>query len=73
MHHEKQKNDGTVSLKEQSLPLCTVLGNGSGGYGEAVELEIYIWLEGCDKDCTNNLCSKTLKNLALSFAGFAGE
>ena len=67
------RNDGTVSLKEQSIPLCTVFGNGSGGYGEAVELEVYIWLEGCDKDCTNNLCSKTLKNLALSFAGFAEE
>lgn len=64
-------DEGTASLKENSLALCTVVGDGSGGYGEAVEIDVYIWLEGCDKDCTNNLCAKTLKNLALSFAGFA--
>lgn len=60
---------GTVSLKEKSVPICTVEGDGKGGMGEAVELTIYIWLEGCDRDCTQNLCNKTLKNLALSFAG----
>lgn len=67
------KENGTVTLKAQSLPLCTVTGSGNGEYGEAVEIEVYIWLEGCDKDCTQNLCATTLRNLALSFAGYSGE
>ena len=32
-------------------------------------LELYIWLEGCDVDCTNSLSRGTLKNLAISFCG----
>ena len=39
------------------------------GFGESVEIELYIWLEGCDEDCTSNLCRQTLRNLAVSFAG----
>ncbi len=62
-------DDGTVSLKTGSLPICTVSGDGNKGFGDAVQLDIYIWLEGCDEDCTNNLCATTLRNLALSFAG----
>jgi hypothetical protein len=60
---------GAVTLNHQSVQLCTVSGDGSGAYGTAVQLDIYIWLEGCDKDCTMNLCATTLKNLSLSFAG----
>lgn len=63
------RETGDVTLKENSVPLCTVEGDGQGGEGEAVELTIYIWLEGCDRDCGQNLCSQTLKNLALSFTG----
>ena len=63
-------DEGTASLKEKSVALCTVEGK-DGSYGEPVQIDIYIWLEGCDSDCTNNLCARTLKNLALSFAGFA--
>ena len=62
--------ESTASLKENSVALCTVEGK-NGSYGEPVQIDIYIWLEGCDSDCTNNLCARTLKNLALSFAGFA--
>ena len=62
-------DDGTVTLKEASVPLCTVSGNGEE-YGEVVKLDIYIWLDGCDKDCTQNLCNRTLEKLALSFAGY---
>ena len=60
-----------MSLKEDSVPLFTIQGSGDGAYGEAVQVDVYIWLEGCDEDCTNNLCSMTLRNLALSFAGLA--
>jgi hypothetical protein len=59
---------GEVSLKTNSVPLCEISGK-DGEYGDSVQLDIYIWLEGCDSDCTMNLCATTLKNLALSFVG----
>lgn len=63
------QNTGAVTLKNDSLKLCTITGAGDGKVGTPVEIEIYIWLEGCDEDCTANLCNQTLKNLAVSFAG----
>ena len=62
------KKTGEVVLKNGSLKLCTISGN-SGSAGEPVQIDLYIWLEGCDEDCTNNLGSQTLKNLSVSFAG----
>ena len=67
------QNTGEVTLKKNSLKLCTISGAGDGKAGTPVEIEIYIWLEGCDEDCTANLCSQTLKNLAVSFAGVTEE
>ena len=63
------KSTGEVRLKSGSEKLCTVQGTADGQPGEPVEIELYIWLEGCDEDCTANLCGQTLKNLAVSFAG----
>ncbi len=64
------KLTGAVTLRPESVPVCMVRGSGQPGeFGEAVQLDIYIWLEGCDEDCTNNLCATTLSNIALSFAG----
>ena len=63
------KVTGATSLNSDSLPLCTVNGD-SGEFGESVQVDVYIWLEGCDSDCTNSLCTQTLKNLALSFAAY---
>lgn len=60
---------GTVTLKPGSIKLCTVAGTADGKAGTPVQVEIYVWLEGCDEDCTANLCNTTLKNLAVSFAG----
>jgi hypothetical protein len=60
---------GTVTRGENAVSLGTLSGDGDGGYGDPLEVKIYIWLEGCDKDCTSNLCATTLQNLALSFAG----
>lgn len=71
------KNTGEVELKADSLPLFSLSGNrdASGGqyagYGEPVQVDVYIWLEGCDQDCTNDLVGATLKVLSLSFAGVA--
>ena len=64
---------GSVSLKDNSRALFTLMGGENGGYGQPVEVEVYLWLEGCDLDCTSNLMGQTLKNLTLSFAGYAGE
>ncbi|MCR4770753.1 MAG: hypothetical protein K5855_00440 [Oscillospiraceae bacterium] len=59
---------GAVELKPDSRVLCTLHGK-NGGHGDPVRVDVYIWLEGCDEDCTNNLCATTLKELALGFAG----
>ena len=63
------KSTGEVTLKQNSKKICTVSGDGEGKAGRSVEVEVYIWLEGCDEDCTSNLSGTTLQNLALSFAG----
>ncbi|MCF0120434.1 MAG: hypothetical protein HUJ65_02250 [Oscillospiraceae bacterium] len=39
------------------------------GTGEPVQVDVYIWLEGCDQDCTNDLSLTSLQDLAISFAG----
>lgn len=64
---------GNVSLPEGAVSICSVSGDDNGGYGTPVKVDIYLWLEGCDKDCTMNLAGQTMTNLALSFAGFPGE
>ena len=62
------QNTGEVTLRKSSLKLCSISGN-DGAAGEPVQIDLYIWLEGCDEDCTGNLSSQTLKNLSVSFAG----
>ena len=62
------QNTGEVTLRKNSLKLCSISGN-DGAAGEPVQIDLYIWLEGCDEDCTGNLGSQTLKNLSVSFAG----
>lgn len=61
------KLTGVVSLKPDSRMICRVTPD------EAVQVDVYIWLEGCDEDCTGSLAAQTLKNLALSFAGYGGN
>ena len=63
---------GVVTVPAGAVSLCTISGDGSGGYGTPVKVDIYLWLEGCDEDCTLNLMGQTMKNVALAFAGFAG-
>ena len=58
------KSTGEVTLKQNSKKICTVSGDGEGKAGRSVEVEVYIWLEGCDEDCTGNLSGTTLQNLA---------
>lgn len=63
------RNSGAVTLKDGSERLCTLYGEDNGQPGTPVQIDVYIWLEGCDEDCTGNLSNQTLKNLAISFAG----
>lgn len=70
------KNTGSASLKPDSKPLFTLTNQGSSDddkYGAPVEVQVYLWLEGCDLDCTLDIAGTTLENLTLSFAGYAGE
>jgi hypothetical protein len=64
------KNTGETRLKRDSQVICTLSGRTDGGYGEPVCVDIYIWLEGCDPDCTGNLSGATLENISLQFAGY---
>ena len=60
---------GAITVKDTSHAFCTLDGGAEGEYGTPVQIDVYIWLEGCDKDCYNNICGKMLKKIALSFAG----
>lgn len=69
---EYNSDTGEVTLKKDSKALFAVKG-GQGGYGDAVKLEVYIWLEGCDGDCIDNIGPSVLTDIALHFAGYVAE
>ncbi len=56
---------GVVSKLEKSVVLAEV-----SPQILPVEVEIYIWLEGCDEDCTINLSGANLDKIAVSFVGY---
>ena len=61
---------GQVSLQDASTLLCSLPAAANGeAHGTPVQVDVYVWLEGCDADCTNNLASTNLESLALHFAG----
>lgn len=66
------REDGVVTISPSSVKLCTIRGGDHGEYGPPQKLDIFLWLEGCDEDCTLNLVASTLSNLALGFAGHNG-
>lgn len=66
------RTTGTAQTTAQSIRLCPLAGTGTD-YGEATRVDVYLWLEGCDPDCTNELCGMTLSNLSILFAGAAPE
>lgn len=63
------ESTGKVTLKDDSQKICEVSGTGNGHPGKSVQIDVYIWLEGCDPDCTADLCQQQLSKLAISFAG----
>lgn len=60
---------GEVKPKANSKAICTVKGD-ANGYGKPVRVDVYIWLEGCDEDCIDNIAVSTLTDIALSFVGY---
>ena len=70
---EYNEATGAVSLKEKSVSIGTISGDGKGGFGTPMKVDVYLWLEGCDRDCTLNLAGQTMELLALKFAGMPGN
>lgn len=64
---------GAVSLKENSTRIGMISGDGKGNYGTPLKVDVYLWMEGCDRDCTLNLAGQTMELLALKFAGMPGN
>ena len=70
---EYHEDSDTFELKETSTRICTISGDGNGNYGTPQKVDVYLWLEGCDRDCTLNLAGQTMELLALKFAGMPGK
>ena len=66
------QNTGEITLKNNSLKLCTISGNGDGQSGAPVEIELYIWLEGCDPDCSSEIQYST-SDLQIGFYGIPNQ
>ena len=67
------EESGQVTKKPGSTKLCTLPAAAQGAeHSTPVQVDVYVWLEGCDEDCTNNLCGTNLESLALHFAGSQG-
>ena len=61
---------GVVSLKEATTKICSLPAAAKDAdRSTPVRVDVYVWLEGCDPDCTNNLAATSLQSLALRFAG----
>lgn len=61
---------GKLELLPGSKKICSLPAAADGQeYGTPVQVDVYVWLEGCDEDCTNNLAATSLQSLAIHFAG----
>lgn len=64
------EESGAVTLQDKTVKLCTLPAASQGeDHGTPVQVDVFLWLEGCDEDCTNNLSSTNLESMALHFAG----
>lgn len=54
---------GEVTVTPESKKLVTLENS------KVVRVDVYFWLEGCDKDCYNNLVGKSLETLSMRFVG----
>ena len=56
---------GAVSLQTGSVKLADIKADSN-----PICVDVYIWLEGCDSDCIENLIGESLKNISVQFAGY---
>ncbi len=62
---EYDNSNGVVTVTSSSQKIADIKASDS----EPVQVDVYIWLEGCDEDCTGSIANMTLRNLSISFAG----
>lgn len=68
-----QYDEESGKVTKPGTKLCTLPAAAEGAeHSTPVQVEVFVWLEGCDADCTNNLCGTSLESLALHFAGSQG-
>lgn len=65
---EYNEEEGVVTKPGAKLATLPAALDGAN-HSTPVQVDVYVWLEGCDEDCTNNLCGTSLASLALHFAG----
>ena len=65
---EYNEEEGVVTKPGTKLATLPAVLDGAN-HSTPVQVDVYVWLEGCDEDCTNNLCGTSLASLALHFAG----
>ena len=61
---------GFAQISADAKRLLVLTGGENYAYGIPVQIDVYVWLEGCDEDCTGYLGGLALKNLAISFVGY---
>ena len=67
------EDTGEIGFLPDTVQLCSLPAAAQGAdHGTPVQVDVYVWLEGCDADCTNNLANTNLQSLALHFAGDQG-
>ncbi|MDO4477659.1 MAG: hypothetical protein Q4B73_01290 [Lachnospiraceae bacterium] len=62
-------SNGLAQVGPNAKKLLDLYGGADFAYGAPVQIDVYVWLEGCDEDCTGYLGSLALKNLAIGFVG----
>ncbi len=59
-----------IELTDDSLKLFDLTGTVDKDFGTPVQVDVYIWLEGCDADCTGFIGGLSLEDLAITYACF---
>lgn len=59
-----------LELTGDSLKLFDLTGTVDKDFGTPVQVDVYIWLEGCDPDCTGRIGGLSLEDLAITYACF---
>jgi len=64
-YYYKEEPDGTsFTVNPNRKKICTCPGSESG-FGDPVRIDVYIWMEGCDKDCYGQVGN--LSNINVEF------